>query len=276
MKYSIIKLLCISLLLANCSKSESNNEQIPEDLETEQSCLIKEIRFATSKYEYIYNNNNELRQIINTYNDNPTTYYVNQITNDSINIGIILDDLSQDFPTISSKYDGKKLIQIKRFYNPSKLNIFNFEYAEGKITVRQDYSSGTSYQNVNYGDYFINQDGNVTSAKLYKYDNNSPNNFTLFKESNYTYDSGNNTWKGIVYPTFLCQNLPDAMWFSQNNVISETNNNYYNNTSTNYYYSYEYDENNLTTKGLNKYPYNVCGSAITLDEYYSYTNCYDY
>lgn len=264
--------MCLSLLLTNCSKNESNNEPIPENIEIEQNCLIAEIRFATSKYEYIYNNNDELQQIINTYNDNPTTYYVNKITNDSITVGIILDDLSQDLPTLGAKYNAEKLVHIKRFYNTSTVNIFIFEYTEEKITVRQDYSNGISYQNISYADYFIDQDGNVSSTKLYVYDNNSPNNFTLYNEGFYTYDSGNNPWKGIIYPTFLCQNLPNPMFFSQNNVLSETNNN----TSTTNYYSYEYDENNLTIKGLDKYPYNVCSSAITLDEYYSYTNCYDY
>lgn len=277
MKHSTIKLICITLLLINCSSGDSNTDPIPENPVTEQNCLVDEIRFATSKYEYIYDNDNKLHQIINTYNNTPSTYYVNQITNDSITIGLILDNLSQDLPTISAKFNGEKLTHLKRFYyDPIRVNIFIFEYTDDKIIVRQDYSAGTLYQNVNYGDYFINQDGNVTSAKLYKYDINSPNNFTLINELNYAYDSGNNPWKGVIYPTFLCQNLPNAMLFSQNNVISETNNNYFNNTSTNNYYSYGYDENNLTIKGLDKYPYNVCNNTATVDEYYSYTNCYNY
>ncbi|MCF7559964.1 hypothetical protein L3X39_04885 [Sabulilitoribacter multivorans] len=272
MKYPIFKFICISLLLINCSKNESNIEPIPENIETEQNCLIEEIRFATSKYKYIYNNNNELHQIINTYNDNPTTYYVNKIANDSIEVGLIFADLSQDLPTLSAKYNGEKLIQLKRFYNPSTANIFSIEYTENKITVRQDYSNGISYQNISYADYFMDQNGNVSSIKLYVYDNNSPNNFTLYNEASYTYDNGNNPWKGVIYPTFLCQNLPNPMLFSQNNTLSETNNN----TGTTNYYSYNYDENNLTTKGIDKYPYNVCSSAVTLDEYYTYTNCYGY
>ena len=262
--------------MINCSSSNSNTDPIPENPVTEQNCLVNEIRFATSKFEYIYDNN-KLHQIINTYNNNSSTYYVNQITNDSITIGLIFDDLTQDLPIISAKYNGEKLTHLKRFYyNPIRFNIFTFEYTEDKIVVRQDYSSGTLYQNVNYGDYFINQDGNVTSARLYRYDINSPNNFALINEINYAYDSGNNPWKGVIYPTFLCQNLPNAMIFSQNNVISETDNNYFNNTSTNNYYSYEYDEYNLTIKGMDKFPYNFCGGPATLDEYYSYTNCYNY
>lgn len=276
MKHSIINLLFISLLLTNCSKNDSsselNIEPFPENIETEQNCLIEEISFATSKYKYIYNNNKDLHQIINTYNNNSTTYYVKKIANDSITVGIILADLTESFPTISAKFNGEQLIHLKRFYNSSTVNIFLFEYTTNKITVRQDYSNGTSYQNIAYADYFRDQNGNVTTAKFYRYDNNSPNNFTLFNELTYTYDSGNNPWKGIIYPTFLCQNLPHSMVFSQNNVLSETN---YNTSVTNYY-SYEYDENNLTIKGLNKYPYNVCSSATRLNEFYTYTNCYNY
>lgn len=264
----------------NCSSGDSNSvsntdpdpDPIPENSVTDQSCLIEEIRFATSKFEYIYNNNDELQQIINTYNGNSTAYYVNKITNDSITIGQILDDLSQSSPLISAKYNGEKLTQLKRFYTSSSINVFIFEYTQGKITVRQDYATGISYQNVYYGDYFLDQNGNVTSVKFYEYDHNAPNNFSLINEFDYTYDNGNNPWKGIIYPTFLCQYLPNAMLFSQNNILTETNNN----TSNTTYYGYEYDEHNLTIKGLNKHPYNVCNSETILNEFYLYTDCYEY
>lgn len=272
MKNSIIALICLSVILTNCSKSESNNEPLPVNMESEQNCLIEEIRFATSKFEYIYNTNDELQQIINTYNDIPTTYYVNKITNDSIIIKRNLSDINYDFPAISVKYNGDKIIELKRYYNAETANIFSFEYSEEKITVRRDYTNGNSFQNITYADYFLNQNGNISSRKLYVFDINSPNNYTFYNELTYTYDSQNNPWKGIIYPTFLCQNLPNSMFFSQNNALTETN---INTTSTDIY-SYEYDENNLTIKGLDKHPYNVCNGSNTLDEYYSYTNCYNY
>ncbi|GAA4281647.1 hypothetical protein [Gaetbulibacter aestuarii] len=277
MKHFFIGLLCLALALFACSSDQSSSiKPTPENptapTPVEENCLIKAISFATSKYDFNYDSNQILDQINETYGSTTNTYYVNHISTDSIDIGLVQSDGSKGTPIISAKYQNGDLIQVKRFYSATRYNYFIFEYSADKITVKQDYVSGSTYQNIAYADYFLDENGNAIATKIYKYDTSSASNYTLFNERENTYDIGNNPWKGIIYPTFLCQNLPNAMFFSQNNMITEIDKT--RGATSNY--SYEFDANNLTIKGLNKHPYSVCNESNTLTEYYTYTNCYNY
>jgi len=266
-------LILLSLLLCcHCSKDgtsgqtdkHTNNDNITET----PNCLVSEIRFATSKFEYQYNTDG-LYLINDYYNESLSPYYVEKVTNDSIAIGLILNDSSHDTPLITAKYEGTNLMQIKRFYSTatSGTNIFNFNYSDGKISIAQEYDTGTSIQHIAYGDYFLDQNGDVSMVKKYEYDANSPTNYTLSEEKSFTYDNSINPWQGIVFPTFSCQSLPSSKFISANNIKTETKN------STTTAFSYVYDENNLTIKGIGQYPYSVCNTSNRLDEFYSYSDC---
>lgn len=276
MKHLFIRLLCPAFVIFGCSSDQSSPNPTPDSPtdtpQIEENCLIKEISFATSKYAFSYDSDQALDQINETYGSTSNIYYVNHIATDSLDIGLVQSDGSNGTPLISAKYQDGKVIRLKRFYSAIKYNYFIFEYSADKITVKQDYVSGSTYQNIAYADYILDQNGNATTTKIYKYDANSPSNYTLFNERENLYDTANNPWKGIIYPTFLCQNLPNAMFFSQNNMVSEIDKT--RGTTSNY--SYEFDTNNLTIKGLNKHPYSVCNSSNTVTEYYTYTNCYNY
>lgn len=279
MKRTILYLLFCSITgFFGCSKDESSNTNKDNDVinnednvTNNENCMISKIRTGIYAHEHKYNENGLF--LINALNySNPSnvqvsSYYVNYIENDSITIGYILDNGTKDNPLISAKYEGKNLIKLERFYGSSS-NIFDFEYGVDKIRVTESYKS-LGLQKIDYGDYFINEKGNITDLKKYKYDPDDESIITLFEEKSFTYDNSNNPWKGIIYSVFLCQELPETTFFSSNNILTETKNS---NTTT---FHYEYD-NGTTIKGWVLTPLRCNTIDNIVEEFYSYKNCYSW
>ncbi len=264
MKSTIFTILIICFFFFSCSKDTTSEDNILQA----QNCNVSEISYKSSKFEYKYNEDG--LYLINEFiNDNfKVSYYVNKAINDSITIGIVRDDLSKDPPFITAKYDGTKLVQLKRIYPSTNSNIYNFDYDSEKVRITQKYSNGNTIQNIAFGDYFLDQDGNISTVKKYKYDDiNDPSISTLTEEISFTYDNAKNPWKGILFPTFLCQSLPNTKYISINNATAEINN------SETTVFTFEYDENNNPVKGIVEDISAACNSAIIVEEFYSYSNC---
>ncbi|MDJ0646339.1 MAG: hypothetical protein QNJ57_10195 [Flavobacteriaceae bacterium] len=268
MKSSLLKILIIFFFCFSCSQDSSTYEDNGEDNTPQaQDCDVSEIRYEALKFEYKYNEDGLFLMNEFIANNFKASYYVNRTISDSLNLGIIREDLSKDPPFITAKFNGTKVVQIKRFYPSTNANIFDFDYDNEKVRITQKYFNGNSIQSIAFGDYFLDQDGNISAVKKYKFDDiNDPSSFKLTEEKSFTYDDAKNPWKGILFPIYLCQSLPKAKYLSNNNATSEIKN------SETTEFLFEYDENNHVIKGFVE-EINACSSPKIVEEFYSYSDC---
>lgn len=265
MKRKILKLLLapIYVFIFGCSKDDGIAVN-------DGNCIIEKITSEEFVYEYKYNVRGDLfivNQEFRLTEPNPTflRVYVKTISPDSITIGRLRNDFQQDPPRIAVQYTNGNVSEVKRFFTSGETNILTFEYSAEKIRISVDYDSGDGgMQKVAFGDYFL--DGNnISKVEKYEY-GADPNVAELVVVKSYTYDTANNPWKGLVFPVFFCPELPEARFFSANNVLTEN----VNGQET----ELQYDYDGETTIGGNVLLFNACESPTEkIQERYSYINC---
>lgn len=262
-KLKLFLVVLISSILFNCENKKDSDNKISE---TEKNCVVTEIDMGGSvNYKY-FNNANGLYQIREEIGS-IQNLYVSHIANDSIEIGFILSDLTNDLPVIKAKYDNQgQLIKLERDYLNSKSNIFTFEYTTDKINVIQLYNNSGDIRKVAYGEYYLDENMNVVLVKKYRQNINDPLIFDLSEEKMFTYDNANNPWKGILYPNFLFQGLPCSNFFSSNNISQITKDGITAN------FEYQYNDNVTIRRFVPDEPFGItCG--LNYDENYFYSNC---
>lgn len=262
--------LLINLLIIGCSKEEVKTNADEPQPNAEERCVNKRIEVnETYAFEYQYGDSglflvNEERFFSQS---NSTSYYVKQIRPDSITLERALEDGTNELPTMTAKYNGENITELRRYYfDTGGINIIKFEYSPEKVRIDLDYQIGDRIQKISYGDYFLNEKGNVVEVKKYRYDTNDQSIVALYEERSFTYDNAINPWKGIFYPVFLCQSLPRAKFVSTNNIVTETKD------SETFGFDYVYDESNSTVTGK-VFEYISCSSDMVVTEKYTSEDC---
>ena len=261
---SRVLLLSIYVLVLGCTKDDALDVE-------DATCIIDKISSAEFVYEYKYNVDGDLFLINQDFRleeseVNVLRIYLKSINPDSIVIGRLLDGFQQEAPRITTKYSDGNLTEVKRFLSGGDTQVFRFEYTSEKIRINIDFDSAEEgIQKISYGDYFLNAEDNVERVEKYEFGEDL-NLAILVEEKRFTYDSANNPWRGLLYPVFLCSELPKARFFSTNNILSET-------TDLGVKeFQYFYEDN--ITVGANVFLFSSCApSNETVQETYTYTNC---
>jgi len=261
----ILLLLLVACYVLNLSCAKGD-----DSIQADDSCLIEKIISEEFVYEYKYNVRGDLfiiNQEFRLTEPNPTflRVYVKTVTPDSIAIGRLTNNFVQDEPRITAKYDEGQIVELKRFFTSGETNILNFTYTSEKVRITVDYDNGQGgMQKVSYGDYFFDGD-NISKVEKYEYGAN-PNEASLVEVKSYTYDTANNPWQGLVFPVFLCPELPEARFFSKNNILTETSN------GEEALFQFEYDGD--LTLGARVPLFTSCASSNErIQETYTYLNC---
>ncbi len=234
----------ILLILFCCSKEKESNA----DLELLTNSKVKGIRYYKDhafKLTYIQGEVfliqfGKYKEGTNNFDAGFNTYELSNVADT-----IVLTHLSLNRPQMKFFFKNGKIKELQRFYGSNRADIWYFDYTPAAINVMLQYKDGDSLQNLELGEYQVNDSGNVTRLSKYKYDSTANSGDpSLYEVENFTYDSLNNPWQGFEWFIFELQELPDSKYFNSNNVLTKM-------TESNLE-TYEYNLNNdgLTSKAI--------------------------
>jgi len=239
--YRTLFLLAVILQLA-CDKSN-------DTIEKSNAGSISKISSQEFSFNFEYNVDGNLffinqERLFPESGPVSLNVYVKKIGKDSLILGRLRNSFIFDPPTLTVKLKDEKIIQVKR-HIPSlpASSTMNVTYETDKIRISMVYQDGSTMQKTRtYGDYFLDANGNVNKIEKFR-DTDNGTGTLLFETVALSYDSANNPWQGLVYPLLFCTDLPQAKFFSRNNINSRTING---NLSS---FEYIYDADNRTISG---------------------------
>lgn len=199
-----------------------------DNVEPDTTCLLERIQFdelnsllfTTISGGVIY----EVKQQLTVDDDVETlisfrfTYFEDSVAiiNQTSTVTSLLPHLwvntQDEFPVRVVRYFARQGVQL----------IHSFDYSDpGKLRISLDrVASDGSVLNTGFGDYFIDNSGNVQRLVIFGIDPEDSENFVSLFDRRYSYDEFTNPTKGFYLPYFNATSLPDPRFISNNNILS--------------------------------------------------------
>jgi len=193
------------------------------------SCIVESIQFSensrlafqTISGGMIYQLNQE-----NLFEETPAevasfayTYFT-----DSIAIKNQLQENPSRFPYLWVVLENERPIRVVRYFQTGAVQlIHSIDYSdESQIRVDiERVASNLDTLNAGYGEYYLDENDNVTRLVVFGIDEDNPGQLRLYQDQTYNYDNANNPIKGFYLPFFNITSLVNPGFFSTNNIISE-------------------------------------------------------
>ncbi len=142
---------------------------------------------------------------------------------DSIAIINQSSSVSSQFPHLWINLRENRPVKVVRYFAQSDVQLIHtFDYFDpSKIRIKLDrVASNGSLLKAGYGDYFIDDNGNVIRLTLFGIDPDNSAEFIMTSDRTYSYDEFKNPTKGLYLPYFNATSLPDPRFISNNNILS--------------------------------------------------------
>ena len=255
----------LAIVITSCSEDkvgEFNDNAIGPDRVTKIN-FGENIRYSFEYFNKYYSVTPQVRRS-GEFEDANTGYEITRFNNQT-DIRISNGMGSQGALYIRGKFEGTRLIQVIRYYTTGRTYTYNFEYLDSTTRITlifdADGPDGDFVPRViEYGDYILDNNGNVREVLKYRNYEETPTENDIYEQSVFTYDQGNNAWQDRLLFFFGFQMLPDARFFSANNILTYQRIVFFNQPAGNFEFSYEYDDQGRTTKAFTAwFPLNIEG-----------------
>ena len=172
---------------------------------------------------------------------------------------VIRDQLNPGkFPYMRVQMENEQPIKIVRHFPTEDVLLFHeFSYYDDRIEVKMSRLASTGdLADLAYGIYYFDEKGNI--GRVEKFRSDFEGSFYKYEERFFQYDQGISPLKNMLIPFFMRVALPDAEFFSLNNITVDQRIDARDN------YSYRYSESGHTVAQIA-----ADGSQVS----FSYLNC---
>lgn len=227
--------IVLCAVLVSCNQEEVTPQECI--LETLQFDPLYRLEFRTLSGGRIY----EIKQYFDFEGESKVVASFSfDYFKDSLAVRDRINASNYKYPFLTATYADDRLKQVVKYFPQSEIRlIHDLSYPASdqiKVDLTRVASNGDRLYAA-YGLYDLNQNGNVVRVQRFGIDESNRERMVLYDEIVYTYDDYLSPVDNLFLPFFTETNVPDARFFSKNNIVSEIIN------GVEQSYSYEYGAN---------------------------------